>query len=131
MTAKDQWDSSEPPFLSFKSSDQILMLPPLKSIYDCDDWNELNKSVIAAALLATAEPIECEMARWVTKPPTASCEAEGFGPGGQVVPLLGTEPLKSPQLENVVAVETTRGLHYRASHLIHCRVLKSHICGEK
>lgn len=52
-----------------------------------------------------------------------SFEAEGFGPGGQVVPLerqeLGTEPLKSPQLENVVAFETTRGLHYKPSHLVY------------
>ncbi len=77
----------------------------------------LNKSVIAVALLASVEPIECEMARWVTKPPTVNFEAEGFGPGGQVVPLerqeLGTEPLKSSQLENVGAFERTRGLHYK------------------
>lgn len=65
----------------------------------------LNKSVIATALLVSLEPIECEMACWVTKPPTGNFEAEGFGLGGQVVPLerqeLGTEPLKSSQLENV------------------------------
>lgn len=117
MTGKDHWDSSEPPFLRFKSSDHILMLSLLKTIYGCDDWNVLNKSVIAAALLASVEPIECEMACWVTKPPTVNFEAEGFGPGGQVVPLerqeLGTEPLKSSQLENVAAFETTRGLHYK------------------
>lgn len=72
-------------------------------------------SVITAALLVSVEPIECEMARWVTKPPTVNFEAEGFGFGGQVAPLerqeLGTEPLKSPQLENVAAFQTTRGLH--------------------
>lgn len=88
------------------------MLSLLKTIYD---WNILNMSVITAALLVSVEPIECEMARWVTKPPTVNFEAEGFGFGGQVAPLerqeLGTEPLKSPQLENVAAFETTRGLH--------------------
>lgn len=74
-------------------------------------------SVIAVALLLSVEPIECEMARWVMKPPTVNFEAEGFGFGGQVAPLerqeLSTEPLKSPQLENVAAFETTRGLHYK------------------
>lgn len=117
MTGKDHWDSSEPPFLRFKSSYHILMLSLLKTIYDYDDWNVLNKSVIAAALLASLDPIECEMACWATKPPTVSFEAGGFGPGGQVVPLerqeLGTEPLKSSQLENVAAFETTRGLNYK------------------
>lgn len=93
------------------------MLSLLKTIYDHDGWNVLNKSVIAEALLASVEPIECEMACWVTKPPTVNFEAEGFGLGGQVVPLerqeLGTDPLKSSQLENVAAFETTRGLHYK------------------
>lgn len=87
------------------------MLALLTTIYDCDGWNVLTKSVIAAALLASVEPIECEMACWVTKPPTVSSEAQGFGPGGQVVPLerqeLRTEPLKSFHLENVAAFETT------------------------
>lgn len=53
----------------------------------------------------------------VTKPPTVNFEAERFARGGQVVPLerqeLGTEPLKSSQLENVAAFEMTRGLHFK------------------
>lgn len=91
-----------PQFMRFNSLDHIH--PPLRSIYDCSEWNVLNKSVIAAALLAF-EPIECETAFWVKNPPMGNIEAEGFGGGGQVVPLetqaLGTEPLKSSQLENV------------------------------
>lgn len=77
--------------------------------------NVLNKSVISPALLKSVEPIECEMAFWVSEPPppAENFEAEGFGRGRQVVSLerqeLSTEPLKSPHVENVAAFETTRG----------------------
>lgn len=43
-----------PHFSGLSPPDHILMLSPLKTIYDCDDWNVLNKSVIAAALLSVS-----------------------------------------------------------------------------
>ncbi|KAJ4946021.1 hypothetical protein JOQ06_023699 [Pogonophryne albipinna] len=56
------------------------------------------------------------MARRVTKPPTVISEAEGFGPGRQVVPVerqeLGTEPLKTPQLENVLRFRREEQKHF-------------------
>lgn len=60
---------SAPPSFRFKPSDHILMQFPLKPSYDRNDWNVLNKSVIAAALLVSLEPIECEMACWVDETP--------------------------------------------------------------
>lgn len=47
--------------------------------------------------------------------PDGDFEAEGFGPGGQVVPPerqeLAAEALKSFHLENLAAFESTRGRH--------------------
>ncbi|KAI4819338.1 hypothetical protein KUCAC02_004589 [Chaenocephalus aceratus] len=67
------------------------------------------------------------MARRVTKPPTVISEAEGFGPGRQVVPVerqeLGTEPLKTRQLENVPRfrrqeVYTAKGRQAKKKHFL-------------